>query len=117
MTPGRRTILAGTVLAAVFPLRVAAAASKRIGILDSHPRGHEEGTAQSFVNEMAKHGYVEGKNVEYLHRHPDGDWSATRLEAIAMELVRARPDAILATGTALTRAIARATRTIPVVTN
>ena len=125
----RRTILAGALAAgamgfgAFWPRFAAAARIWRIGLLDTHARGEADGIAREFVEAMTKLGYVEGRNVEYLHRHLQRDPGlgdearAPRLAALVEELVRARPDAIVTAGTPLTRVLARATTTIPIVTN
>ena len=125
----RRTILAGALaaggaaLGALWPRSAAAARIWRIGLADTHARGEADGMAREFVDAMARLGYVEGRNVEYMHRHlqrtPGGgdETRPTRLAALAEELVRARPDVIVTAGTPLTKALARATTTIPIVTN
>ena len=122
MESRRRAILAVALatgaagLGALQPPSATAANVRRVAILDAHPRGHKEGIGQHFIGEMAKLGYVEGKDIEYLYRHED-DWSGPRLAVLCGEIVRARPEAIVTTGTPLTRALARATSTIPIVTN
>ena len=62
---------------------------------------------------MREPGYVEGKTIVVERRSADGDLS--RLPAFADELVRGRPDVIVAIVTAATIAASRATRTIPIV--
>lgn len=129
MESRRRTVLVGALaavaaaLGAFWPGPAAASRIWRVGFLDVRPRGDANGMAQGFVNAMTKLGYVEGKNIEYLHPHVRLDpalghlANARQLAALADELVRARPDAIVTRGTAATRALARATTTIPIVTN
>lgn len=75
--------------------------------------------AQNFVIAMNRLDYVEGKDIEYLHRYPKGSFGIglPQLAALAAELVHAKPDAIVADGTAATTALARATSSIPIVTN
>jgi putative ABC transport system substrate-binding protein len=59
-------------------------------------------------------GYVEGKNVTFEHRSAEGD--PGRLAALAEELVRAKPDVIVAGwGTLVPKALKAATTTIPIV--
>lgn len=125
----RRTILAGALaagvaaLGALWPRSAAAARIWRVGLVDTHPRGDGNGIAREFVDAMTRLGYLEGRDVEYLHRHLQripglGDEThAQRLAALAEDLVRERPDAIVTAGTPLTKALARATTTIPIVTN
>jgi putative ABC transport system substrate-binding protein len=115
----RREFIAAA--AALLPDRHAAAAGiHRVGILSTLPRGREARIAREFAAIMGKLGFVEGRDVEYLHRNVEtGAYGtlAARLEEAADELVRARPDAIVTSGTFATTALARATATIPIVTN
>jgi len=66
-----------------------------------------------FWQGMRDLGYVEGKTIIVERRSADGELS--RLPALADELVRARPDVIVAIVTAATIAASRATQTIPIV--
>lgn len=127
MDPGRRdprrrrtlAALGALALAGVLPPAARAAPRiRRVGMFDSHPRGSPEGQADEFATAMNRLGYVEGRDVEYLHRVlPPGIADPPRLDAIAAELVRARPEAMIANGTDATSALARATASIPIVTN
>src|SRR5688500_7772118 len=123
MESGRRTLLLGALaagaagLGGLSSLPAAAARIARVGILEYHPRGHELSTAQAIADAMAKLGYVEGKDIEYLHRNPQAGPYETldaRLAPVVDALVRAKPDAILTTGTSMTKALVRATTTIPI---
>ncbi|WP_063688972.1 ABC transporter substrate-binding protein [Bradyrhizobium stylosanthis] len=59
-------------------------------------------------------GYVEGKNLTFVHRTAEDD--ASRLAAIAEELVRDKPDVLVAGwGTLAPKALKDATRDIPIV--
>jgi putative ABC transport system substrate-binding protein len=62
---------------------------------------------------MRAAGWAEGRNVSYVERHAGGDVS--RLDMLAAELVAARPEAIVVGNPPLTRAVQKATRTIPIV--
>jgi ABC-type uncharacterized transport system substrate-binding protein len=66
----------------------------------------------AFFDEMRRHGFIEGKNLQSEFRstalHPD------RLSEYVAELVNARVDVILATGVSVIRAVQEATRTIPI---
>ena len=122
MESRRRTILAGALaagLGALWPGPVAAATVWRIGMLDGRPRGEQDSFAQRFVDAMRNLGYVEGRDIEYVHKTSDGRWETlgTQLAALAQELVRAKPDAIVCFSTVSTKAVQRATTTIPIVTN
>jgi len=62
---------------------------------------------------MSDLGWTEGKNVEYRFVYADG--AADRLNALAGELIRQRVE-VIGSGTAVaTRALQRATKTIPIV--
>ena len=85
----------------------------RVGILSVG--GVREGsTIAAFVQRLGALGYVEGRNLTIDFR--DSEDNVTRLSELARELVRLRPDVILATTTP-TPAIAamKATSTIPIV--
>lgn len=63
---------------------------------------------------LAKHGYVEGRNLEVFRVYGDGKKEG--LPALASEIVRWKPDIIVAITTPATRAAKAATQTIPIVT-
>jgi putative tryptophan/tyrosine transport system substrate-binding protein len=67
----------------------------------------------AFRDEPAKLGWKEGSNLRMEVRWSAG--SADRVRTFAKELVDLRPDAILGRGTPETVALARETRTIPIV--
>jgi putative ABC transport system substrate-binding protein len=58
-------------------------------------------------------GYVEGQNITFERRYSEGNEQI--LPGLAAELVRLRPDVILAVGTEAARAAKNATQTIPIV--
>ena len=74
-------------------------------------------TAQSwlaaFRGALAKLGWTEGRNLRIELRWSAGD--ADRIRTLAKELVDLRPDAIVGQTTPVTGALARETRTIPIV--
>ena len=86
-----------------------------VGVLmdyaDSDPDSQSLVTA--FRDELAKLGWKEGGNLRLEVRWSAG--SAERVKTFAKELVDLRPDAILGRGTPETTALARETRTIPIV--
>jgi putative ABC transport system substrate-binding protein len=57
-------------------------------------------------------GWVEGRTLEKVKRYADGD--AARFEPLARELVAERVDVLLSSGVPCTRAMQKATRTIPI---
>jgi putative ABC transport system substrate-binding protein len=64
-------------------------------------------------SELARIGYVDGRNIAYEIRAADGDLS--RLPALARELVATKPDVLISATTAAAEALAAATHDIPIV--
>jgi len=65
------------------------------------------------AHELARLGYVDGRNITYAVRAAEGD--ASRLPKLARELVADKPDVIVAVGSSAAIALVNATRDIPVV--
>jgi putative tryptophan/tyrosine transport system substrate-binding protein len=114
----RRQFIALLGGAVMWPLAVRAQQSARmrlIGVLMGY--AENDRTAQSelaaFWAALAKLGWTEGKNLRIELRWSTGD--ADRIRALAKELVDLRPDAILGQTTPVTGALARETRSIPIV--
>jgi len=72
-----------------------------------------EAIQQFTLPELAKLGFVEGRNLTFHGISADGAYE--RLPALARELVEAKPDVILAVAPSAIRAARAATRTIPIV--
>jgi putative ABC transport system substrate-binding protein len=81
----------------------------RIGWLSSRPAARD----QVIQRELRDLGYVEGKNIDFVHRYTEG--KLERLPALADELVQLKTNVILTFSTPAARAAKHATRTIPVV--
>jgi len=103
---------------AVLPFSAAAQQServRRIGVLmafaESDPAAQSQVAA--FRGALAKLGWTEGRNLRIELRWGAGD--ADRISTFAKELVELRPDAIVGQTTPVTGALARETRTIPIV--
>ena len=64
-------------------------------------------------SELARLGYVDGRNIIYEIRAADDDLS--RLAPLARELVAAKPDVLIGASSPLAEALAAATRDIPIV--
>jgi putative ABC transport system substrate-binding protein len=62
---------------------------------------------------MRELGYIEGKNFVVEARFADGEGAA--LPGLAAELISGKVDVIVATGTPVTLALRKATRTVPIV--
>jgi putative ABC transport system substrate-binding protein len=69
--------------------------------------------SQIFRDELGKLGWVQGKNIRVEDHWPVGD--VEEIRRLAMDLVSAAPDVILAVGTPATIALQQATHSIPVV--
>jgi putative tryptophan/tyrosine transport system substrate-binding protein len=76
-------------------------------------RANAENGSQLFSNELAKLGWVEGRNLQLDIRHGAGDLD--RIRIYAAELVNLRPDVIVALGAVPRRAVQERTQTIPIV--
>lgn len=68
---------------------------------------------EAFRKGLRERGYVEGQNIHVEYRFAGG--RVERLTELAAELVRLEVDLIVATGTPVTDAAKRATKTIPIV--
>ena len=85
----------------------------RIGLLDNSTASGMAVLIDAFRQELAKLGWVEGKNLIIEFRYTEG--KQERLADLAAELVRLKVDLIVTTGTPTTAAAKRATTTIPIV--
>jgi putative ABC transport system substrate-binding protein len=103
--------LLGSVAAIAWPLSARAQSrTYRVGLLTLET-GED---ASKLVGRLRELGYVEGKNLDYEHRSAEGD--PKRLGALADELVRLKPDVLVAGwGTLAPKALKAATGTIPIV--
>jgi putative tryptophan/tyrosine transport system substrate-binding protein len=82
-----------------------------MGYAESDPAAQSEVAA--FLDALARLGWTKGDNLRIEIRWSAGD--GDRESAFAKELVRLRPDVILAQSTRVTDVVTRETRTIPVV--
>jgi len=72
----------------------------------------EASARQTTLPELAKLGFVEGRNLVFDARLGESD----AMPSLARELLAARPDAVIAVGGAAIAAAGAATRTVPIVT-
>jgi len=86
-----------------------------IGVLIGYPESDPfaQSWLAAFRDGLAKLGWTEGGNLRIEIRWGAGD--AGKIGTLAKDVVDLRPDAILGVTTAATRALAGATRTIPIV--
>lgn len=108
----RRTFFHGCALAfasVALDARAQRGALPRIGYLTPGPNPREA----AFWQGMRDLGYVEGKTIVVDRRSADGDFA--RLPALAAEIVKGKPDVIVALVSASALAAKEATSTIPIV--
>jgi putative tryptophan/tyrosine transport system substrate-binding protein len=88
---------------------------RRIGfLLPGGPRTTVvRGQLEAFRQGLKEYGWIEGQNISVEYRFAEGKEDA--LPGIAAELVRLRPDVIVAEGTVAIRAAKTVTQTIPIV--
>jgi putative ABC transport system substrate-binding protein len=108
------TLLGGA--AATWPLAARAQQGvRRIGVLLGNSEGDTQAVAglAAFSSALSGFGWTEGRNLHVEYR-----WSAAdvgRMQAFAKELVSLKPDLLVANSTAVTAALQRETKTIPIV--
>jgi putative tryptophan/tyrosine transport system substrate-binding protein len=84
-----------------------------IGFLGISSKAAGARSNSGFPLGMRELGYVEGRDYGFEDRYADGD--ASRLPLLAEELVKLKPDVILAATTAGVLAVKQATASIPIV--
>jgi len=87
----------------------------RVGFLtpQRRPESLQSGISGAFLDGMRELGYVEGKNLAMEWRFAEDQFE--RLPGLAAELVAAKVDVIVTIGVATSRAVQKATTTIPIV--
>src|SRR5262245_53327249 len=86
---------------------------RRIGVLMGFSESNPRFLMDTFVQGLARLGWVDGRNVQMDVRWADGD--VGRMRTFAKELVELQPDVIFASTTPVIAALQRETRTIPIV--
>jgi putative tryptophan/tyrosine transport system substrate-binding protein len=111
----RREFIAGFGIAAAWPLRARAQRpAPVIGFLHAGSAAGATDYVRSFIDGLARVGYVEGMNVAIDYQWADGH--SDRLPALADDPVHRHVAVIVASGSTLSaRAAADATSTIPIV--
>ena len=113
----RREFIAVIACATALPFAANAQASRkiaRVGVLWHAGSAEEEGEYLTvLVRAFAGLGYVEGKNVEFLHRFPAEQ--PERFRALAKELVESNVDLLIAVTTAGGSALKQFTSRVPIV--
>ena len=85
----------------------------RIGFLDSSTASGSAVLLEAFRQELAKFGWIEGKNITIEYRF--AEQKEERLPDLAADLVRLKVDVIVATSTSTALAAKKATATTPIV--
>ena len=112
MKASRRRFVAGLLAAPVMARAQADARGpvRTLGFLTDGP-----GRPARLLSRLAEHGHVEGRNFRFeLRRVPVGA-SAAELERVAVEMVRAGADVLVASGVDHVSALRNATSRIPIV--
>jgi putative ABC transport system substrate-binding protein len=86
---------------------------RRIGVLAFSTPSSGRAYFASFRDELARLGWIEGRNLQSTYRYADGD--VARLPALAAELVALEPDVLFSSNVPGSMALARATLRIPIV--
>jgi len=106
--------IVGGILFAPVVLGAELGPTAHVVILDSHNPTRAAPRITSFVEELQRLGYIEGRNLTIDFRSAENN--PARLPALARELVYLKPDVILTIGTVgPTVAAMKATTTIPIV--
>jgi putative ABC transport system substrate-binding protein len=117
----RREFICGVAVAVTgapsLALRTASAQQpakvRRIGVLMGSSESDTGDYFAAFVEELARLGWTDGRNVRIEQRWTKGD--SSRASAFATELIGLQPDVIFCSSTAVTAALHQATSTIPIV--
>jgi putative tryptophan/tyrosine transport system substrate-binding protein len=110
----RRNFLLAAALAMLSPglVRAQSAQRPRLGVL-LYGNPHTDPNIESFRRGFRDLGYSDGKNVTIEYRYADG--RPERLPELAAELLRLKPDVILAFGGDVVVHVHPATKTIPII--
>jgi putative ABC transport system substrate-binding protein len=114
----RREFIAGLGSATVWPLAVRAQQGervRRVGVLLGWTNGSPmfRSFLDSFIQELARLGWVDGRNVRIEQRWTNADLDRTA--SLAKELIELKPEVIVASTTPATAALQREGRAIPIV--
>ena len=107
-------VLMGIPMASTWVLAQQATNLRRIGYLGSATQAAAARNLAAFEQKLRDLGYAKDKNLIIELRYADGDYR--RLQDLAAELVRMKVELVLTGGTPATKAMQKATSTIPIVT-
>jgi putative tryptophan/tyrosine transport system substrate-binding protein len=101
-------------LAALGAARMAAAQrTHRIAVLVHGPERTERGRVEALRAGLKQHGYVEGRNLSLSVTWNDG--GLERLPGLAAEMLKAKPDVVVAAPALAAAAVQKHTGTVPIV--
>ena len=109
---GRRVLLGGALALGLASPAFAQARPRRLGVL-APGRFSIEGVRQWTLPVLARLGFAEGRNLDVLLRHTDGD--PAPLPALAAELAAARCDVAIAVANPVARLLRAADPRLPIV--
>jgi len=110
----RRLLLAtGALLAAPAAWPREARRVYRVVYLTTYPPQSGRRYTDYLKDSLREHGYAEGRNLVFEHRHVNGD--TARLPELARQVASEAPDVIVTNTDVHARAAQQATRTIPIV--
>ncbi len=111
----RRTFIgaAAVFLGAALAAEAQPARPRRIGFLSNGNPTTPSSQDEAFRRSLRELGWIDGQNVAIEYRWAEGN--PDRLPALVAELIHAKVDVILLSGTPAIRAAQKATRTIPIV--
>jgi len=122
VTPGRRAALLALAAAPLVPGLVRAAPKKRIVFVEFGSADEDwKRWRDPFAAELARRGFVEGRDVEILRETLVAEGEGRGPEPVAARLAKrlpeVRPDVIVTVGPIVTLVAQIATRTVPIVTH
>jgi putative ABC transport system substrate-binding protein len=108
------TLLGGAALSPVAARAQVSPKRPLVAWLSGGAHAASLGFVDAFLQGMREQGHIQGRDIDIVYRYADG--YAERLPTLAEELVRLKPNVILAPATAQAVAAKNATTTIPIVT-
>jgi putative ABC transport system substrate-binding protein len=107
------TLLGGIAITWPLVARAQQPIVPRLGMLMPGSSAHSGTILEPFHRGLLDLGYIEGKNIVIERRYADGD--VERLPDLAAELIKLKPDIIVAWSTPAALAAKQGTKTIPIV--
>lgn len=109
----RRRFLIGGLAALGAPRTANAQRTHRIAVLVHGPERVQRGTVEALRAGLKQHGYVEGRNLNLSVTWNDG--GLERLPGLAAEVLKAKPDVVVAAPALAAAAVQKHTGTVPIV--